>query len=172
MDKDVAEQRAHEEQRCRARILDAQRTRLAGPAEVPRHDRKGLAGRAVVGAGGERKHERRSRTIVEIDSDVLRDRVRREGNPFLREAPENSARIRRVGGLEIEDALGQDDGAPHGLVEEGLLRFEVPEDRRRRDAELAGDVGECGGLDPLQGKDAPGGVEDLVARDARRTAHL
>ena len=75
---------------------------------------------------------------------------------------------------ELADGGGDLDrrAAVHGVVEESVLGADVAEEGGRSDAEPAGDIGEGGGGEALGGEDAPGSVENLIARDARRAAHL
>jgi len=73
MDEHVAEERAHEEQRRRARIGDADRSCFVRAAEVAGHDREGCARRAVLGAGREGEHDRRAGAIMQLHGDVLSD---------------------------------------------------------------------------------------------------
>jgi hypothetical protein len=172
MDEDVAEHGPHEEHGGGARIIDADRARFVGAAKVAGDDRERFARGAVVGSGSEREHERGARAVVKLDGDVLRDRRRRERDPFLGKPAQHDSSVRGIGCLQVEDALRQDHGPAHGLVEEVLLGLEVTQDRRGRDAEDAGDIGEGRRLEPFQGKDVTRRIEDLRPGDARWTAHL
>lgn len=98
-----------------------------------------------------------------------------EGDELGGDAAKDDARIGagRRGG-ELSDGCGDLDrrAAVHGVVEEGVLGADVAEEGGGSHAELAGDVGERGGGEALRGEDAAGDVEDLVAGDAGRPAHL
>lgn len=109
---------------------------------------------------------------MKLDGDAGGNRRRCKRHPLFRDAAQDGARIGRVGGLQIEDALRNSDRPAHGLVEKRLFGLDVAEEGGRRDAELAGDIGERGSLEALQGEEASGRVEDLIAGDTRWTAHL
>ena len=107
--------------------------------------------------------------------DAASDDALGEGNEPLGDAPEYDARI----GLGRRAHQFADRGwdfdrfaAAHRLGEEGILGDGVAEQRGGGHAELAGDVGQRGGGEAFGGEDSAGGVEDLVAADARRTSHL
>lgn len=173
MDEHVREQRAHEQQRSRARIFDVDHAGVLRAAEVVRHDLQAAPRRTVLTAGVERHDQRRVRALVHAEHHVLHDGLAREGEPLLRYTPKNDARIRRgVDALEIEDARGQLDTASHGRVEQGLLRLEVPQHRRGRDAEVAGDIGERGRRESLLREDGARRLKDLLAADGRWASHL
>lgn len=170
MEEDVALQRAHEEQRGGARIADPQPAGGGGAAEVVGDDGEAAARRAV-GFGVERQDHR---GVLGHD-DVAGDHLLGEGDELLGDAAEDHARI--FGGRgrgQGEDAGRRLDDlrAAHGLGEERVLGADVAEKRGGRDLELAGDVGQGGGGEALGGEDAAGGVEDLIAADARGAAHL
>lgn len=141
--------------------------------EVVGDDRQAATRRAVLVIRMEGKSDGGTRLRVNRDSDVLRDGRRGKWDPALRDGSQNDAGIGAgINRLQIDDALRQRDRGPHRGVEQLLLRCEVTQDSRRRDAELAGDVGESRGAEARRGEAAPAGVEDLVAGDGRWAAHL
>jgi hypothetical protein len=107
--------------------------------------------------------------------DAAGDDALGEGDELLGDAPKNQARV-RVGrrAHQLANGGGDLDGlaAAHRLGEERVFGDGVAEQRGGRHAELAGDVGQGGGGEALGGENAAGGVEDLIAADARRAAHL
>jgi len=170
MEEDVALQGAHEEQGRGARIANAQPAGGGGAAEVAGDDGEAAARRAVA-LGIERQDQR---GVLGHD-DVAADHLRGERDELLGDAAEDDARIfGGRGGGQRQDARRRLDDlrAAHGLGEERVLRANVAEERRGGDVQLAGDVGQGGGGEALGGKDAAGGIEDLIAADARGAAHL
>jgi hypothetical protein len=107
--------------------------------------------------------------------DAAGDDALGEGNELLGDAPEDHARI-GLGGRahQIANRSGDFDrlAAAHRLGEERILGDGMAEQSGGGHAELAGDVGQRGGGETFGGENATGGVEDLIAADARRTAHL
>ena len=173
MNEDVRQERPHEEQRRRTRILDSNDTGLTGAPEIARHDLQPAPGRTVLGPRIERHDQRRIRALVHAEHEMLHDRRPRERHPLLGHSAQNHPRVRRsVDALQIEDALRQLHVRVHGRFEERLLGVEVPEDRRGSDAKLAGDVGQSGRGEALHREDAAGGQEDLLAADGGRPSHL
>jgi hypothetical protein len=173
VDEHVRDQRAHEQQRRRTRILDVDDACVVRAAEVVRDDLQAAPRRTVLTARVERHHEGRVRALVHAEHDVLDDRLARERNPLFRYMPKDDARIRRrVDCFEVDNARRQFDTAAHGRVEQRLLRLEVPEHRRRRDAEVGGDVGERGGREALLRERGARCLKDLLAADRRWTSHL
>jgi hypothetical protein len=174
VEEDVSLERAHEEQRRGAGIADAQPSRARGAAEVVGHDGEAAARRAVRLI--ERQYQRSGGGVsVHGHDDAAGDDALGERNELGGDAAEDQAGVdvgRRRG--QLADCRGNLDGraAVHGVVEEGVLRADVAEKRRRGDAELAGDVGQGRRGITLRGEDAAGGVDDLFAADARRAAHL
>jgi hypothetical protein len=171
---DVRLQRSHEEERGGARVADAQHAGLGGAAEVVGDDAEAAPGRGVFVADVERQDDRRLGAAVHVDGEVLGDGAGDEGDEFLGQAAQDEARILgAAGGLEANDAGRQlDVPRAHGGGEEGLLGRDVAEHGGGRDLQLAGDIGEGGGFEALGGKDAAGGLEEELAGDARRPAHL
>jgi hypothetical protein len=170
MEEDVALQRSHEEQRRGARVADAQASGGGGAAEVVGDDGEAAARRAV-GVGIERQDQR---GVLRHD-DMAADHPLRERHELLGDPAQDHPRVfgtRR--GRQNEDAGRRLDDlrAVHGFGEQLILRPDVAEERRGGDAQLAGDVGQGGGGEAFGGEDAPGGVEELIAADARRAAHL
>ena len=173
MNEDVADQGSHEHEGGRFRIGDADDAGAPGAAEVVGDDAQASARRAVVRSWLEWKDDGPPRPFVLRDGDVLRDGLFGERHPLLGQAAEDDAGIGGgVDALQVDDALRKCDGGAHGLVEEALLRCHVAEEGGRRDLELAGDVGQGRGRVALEGEDAAGGLQDLVAGDAGRPAHL
>lgn len=174
MEEDVSLQRPHEEQRRGARIADPQTAGGGGTAEVVGDDGEAAARRAVGLV--ERQDQRRPpRVLVHGDDDAGGDDPLGERDELLGDAAEDGARIGvGGGGGELEDAGRRLEHrtALHGLVEEGVLGVDVAEERRGGDVQLAGDVGQGGGGEAFGGEDAAGGVEDLIAADARGASHL
>lgn len=173
MEKDVGLQRSHEQQRRRARVFDANDAGLGGAAEVVGNDAQAAARRRVLGADVERQDDRRLRAAVHVDGEVLGDRVRDERHEFLGQPPQHDARILgTAGGLEMDDGGGHlDVPRAHGRGEKRLLRLRVAQQRRRREAELRGDVGEGRGLEAFRRENAAGGLENIVAADGGRASH-
>jgi hypothetical protein len=167
----VRVERPHEEERRGARIVDAHAAGRGGAGEVVRDDRDAAAGRAVGRVGVER-HDERPRPPVHVDDDVLGDALLGERHEPLREAAQHGARVvlRGVHTLELGDERW--NAPTHRGEEERLLRAEVPEDGRRRDAELAGDVGERRAVEALRRERLARRREDLIAADPRGSAHL
>jgi len=110
---------------------------------------------------------------VLLDSDVLRDRLLRERHPSLSDAPENDSRIDgRIIRLQLENALGQRDGRPHGVIEQRLLRLEMPQNGGSGDTQLTGDVRQGASVEPFLCEYLTSSAEELIAVDDRRPAHL
>jgi hypothetical protein len=172
---DPSLQGAHEEERRGARVADAQPPGGGGAAEVIGDDGKAAARRAVGLVEG--KDERGApRVLVHGDDDAGADDPLGERHELLGDAAEDDARVGvgRRGG-EVDDAgrrLEHRAALLHSLVEQGVLRLDVAEERGGGDVELAGDVGEGGGGEALRREDAAGGVEELIAAEARRATHL
>ena len=174
MEEHVALQRSHEEQRGRLRIADAQPSRRSGAAEVAGDDGKPAARRAVRLIEGQYQRSA-PRVSVHGYDDAAGDDALGEGNELGGDAAEDDARVglaRRT--HQIADGRRNLDrlAAAHGLGEERVLGVDVAEERGGGDAELAGDVGQRGGGEALGGEDTAGGLDDLIAADARRAAHL
>lgn len=110
---------------------------------------------------------------MHLHGDGRADDLAEERKEFSRELGEHDARIRfRVEPGQGRDELGDGDRAcGHRGAEERLLGIEVPEDGRGRDLERAGDVRERRRGEAARGEGGAGGVEDLVSRDTRRSAH-
>ena len=174
MEEHPALQRPHEQQRGGARVADAQASRGRGAAKVVGDDGEAAARRAVRLI--ERQYQRSAPGVsVHGHDDAAGDDALGKGDELRGQAAEDDAGIGVAGrGGQIGHGRGKLDGraAAHGLGEEGVLRVDVPEQRGGSHAELAGDIREGGGGEALGGEDAAGGVEDLIAADARRPAHL
>jgi hypothetical protein len=175
MKQDIALKRSHEQQSRGARIGYPEDPGVHGAPEVVGDEHEGPS-RRVVGFGIEGKHQRGARRVlVHGDDDACGEDGLDERDHVLREAAQNGARVaRRVDVRQFADACRRLHhlAALHGLIEELLLGADVAEDGGRRDAELAGDVGEgCGG-EPFAGEELAGGGEELVTPDARWASHL
>jgi hypothetical protein len=111
---------------------------------------------------------------MHVDGDVFADRLLQEGNRFPGQAAENDPRIRSgVRSRQFENELRRGDArSPHRLCEERLLGGGVTEQCGGRDLQLPGDIGERGRLESLLGEDSPRGLQELLALDRRRPAHL
>ena len=173
VNEDVRDERTNEKKRGRSRIVDVDDPGSLRAFEIPRKDLFAAARRTVLAARIERQHERRIAALMHRDDHVLRHRFARERNPLLGQLAQDDARIgRRVDVVETEDARRQRDASTHRGIEERLLRFEMAEQRGRSDVKLAGDIGErrCG--EAFLREDDARGLEDLIAADGRRSAHL
>jgi hypothetical protein len=170
---DVRLQRAHEEEGGGARFFHVQHAGLGGAAEVVGDDAEAAARGRVVVADVEGEDDRRLRSPVHVDGEVLGDGAGDEGNELLRQASQHDARILGAAdGLEADDAGRQlDVPRAHGGGEEGLLGGDVAEDRGGGDVELGGDVGEGRCFEALLGEDASCRFEEAFAGDRRRAAH-
>ena len=107
--------------------------------------------------------------------DAASDDALGEGDELRGQTSEDDARVGVAGrGRKLRDRRRQLDGraAAHGLGEKRVLGVDVPQQRGGGDAELPGDVGQRGGGEAFVGEDAAGGIEDLIAADARRATHL
>ena len=107
--------------------------------------------------------------------DAAGDDALGERDELFRDEAEDDARIglgRRA--HQVADGRRNLDGlaAAHRLGEERILGVGVAQQGGGSHAKLAGDVGQRGGGEAFGGEDSAGGVEDLVAADARRTSHL
>lgn len=170
---DVALQRAHEEERGGAGIRHVHRAGGVGAPEVI-GDRGVRALRRTVAVRIEGEDDGRALRVHGHD-DAGGDDVGDERHDLVRDAGENDARIAlRVDRAQLEDDRWRTDehAALHRQAEELLLRADVTEERGGRDAELAADVGQGGGLEAFSRKDAASGLDDLFPGDRRRPAHL
>ena len=107
--------------------------------------------------------------------DAAGDDALGEGDELRGQAAEDDARIgvaRRASQIAHRRRNLDCRAAAHGLGEQRVFRIDVAQQRGRGDAELAGDVGQRGGGEALCGEQPAGGVEDLIAADARRSSHL
>jgi hypothetical protein len=171
MQKHVSLELSQEQQGQRARIGGADRAGLDGAREVFAEDADRTA--------------RRDLLIVRIEWDDQRRRVhlhRDRGADDGAEKREHATGeiAQHVAGIgcgierrQRHDEVGDDDPPrAHGRMEESLLGVEVPQDCGRRDVECLRDVGKRRGREPARTESGAGSVEDLFARDARRSAHL
>lgn len=111
---------------------------------------------------------------MHVDREVLGDRAGDEGNELLGQPAQHDARVRGcVDVRELRHAARQLDVVrAHGRGEERLLGRHVAQHRGGGDVQLAGDVGQRGGLEAFGGENAPRGVEELFPGDARGASHL
>ncbi|HEX2121575.1 MAG TPA: hypothetical protein VHL59_08030 [Thermoanaerobaculia bacterium] len=175
MDEDVRLELSHEEQRHRPRVAAADRSGVHGAAEIVGEDAQ-PASRRRFGAAGVERHDDGglSRAEVHLHGDGGADHVLHEWHDLLGEAAQDDPRIgRRVDGRQLFDAWRDGDlASAGGGGEELLLRFEMPQERGRRDADVLRHVGERGAGEPAGDKGPSSGIEDLIAADSRWTAHL
>lgn len=173
MNEDVSDERAHEHERSRFRVGDLDYAGLSCASEVVGNDSDASARRTVLRARFEWEQDCSSGAFVELDDHVLRDRLLSEGDPPLGQVSQDDARIgRSVDRLQVEDALGQRNRRPHGLIEERLFRLEMPEHCGRRDTQLARDVRQGTGVEPLLREELPSRFEEQFAVDDRWPSHL
>ena len=166
MKEDVRVDRAHEEPRRRARIVDADHAGGGGAAEVVFDDLDAAARRAVWIL--------RQRPRVHEDGDVLREDLPRERDELLGNAAQHVARIGRRGvdRRQLDDERRRLRRKMHGRGEQRVLRRDVAQDGCGRDLQLAGDVGKRGGVEAFCSEDALGDGEQLVPADGGRASHL
>lgn len=157
------------------RIADPHHAGVGGAFEVIGDDAQAAA-RRILGLWIERQHERgAARRGVHGHDDARGEHVPDERHELLGDAPEHDARIGfRIDLRQLEDALRriEEHAALHGQTEESLLGVDMAKDRRRGDAELAGDVGQRRGVEALRREDAAGGIDQAVFGDGRGAAHL
>lgn len=170
MDEDVRLQLADEEQRQRIRIAAAHGAGLHRALEVIGEQPQRAPRWDLFRLRVERHDEGRR---MQVHGDRRTDHGADERDDLVREIREHDARVAlRIRRREIEDEIRQVDPArAHRRAEERLFRIEVPEDRGRRDPELARDVRERRAGEAARAERAASGVENLIARDARRASH-
>lgn len=173
VNEDVRDERTNEKKCCGARVVDFDDAGRFGSAEIARQNFFSAARRTVIAARIERQHQRRIAALMHRDHHVLGDRLARVRYPLLGQLAQDDSRIRRrVDFVEAEDARRQRDASAHRGIEEGLLRFEMAQQRGRRDMQLGGDIRQRRRGEAALGKHDACGVEDLIAADDRRAAHL
>ncbi len=170
---DVGLERSHEDEGGGARIADAHSAGLGGAAEVVGDDGQPAARRRVFLADVERDDERRARFLMRVDREVDADGFLNEGDELLGNVAKDGAGI---GVIRHGDEVGHElrdlhPPAVHGGHEQLLFGAAVPQQRRRRDAELARNVGQRGGLEALLAEDPSSGLEQTFRRDRRRASH-
>lgn len=171
--KDVGLQLAHEEERERAWIAAAHDAGIDAAAEVVADDPQRDPRRAPLVFRAEGKLEGGLGGEMHLHRDRRADDPAKERDDTLGELPEHQARV--LGGIhrrELVEHRRDHRSTRHRAHEELLLRREVPQDRGGGDAEAPADVGERGAVEPAGDEDRAGGIEDLVAGDARWAAHL
>ncbi len=171
MGEDVGLEMTDEEQRERARVAFADDAGVHRAAEVIGGNAQAAARRRLFLLGVEGNDQRRG---MHVHGDGRADDGGHERNELLGEPAQDDLRIgRRVDAGQLLDELGDGERArAHRRREQLPLGRAVAEDRRRRDLQRAGDIGERGRREAAVGERSPGGVEDLIAGDARRAAHL
>lgn len=172
---DVGLELAGEEEGHGPRVAAADGAGVHGPGEILRQHADPAPRRRLLGARIERDDDRSlPRGQVHVHGDGGTERVRGEGDHLLGEAAQDQPRV--GGGVGIRELVEKrwqiEVARAHRGGEQLLLRGEVAEDRRRGDAQGLGDVGEGSGVEAAPGKGVPGGVEDLLLRDAWRAAHV
>jgi hypothetical protein len=174
MKEDVGLQRSHEEKRRRARVSYVDDAGRGGALEVVGDGSQGATGRAGLVARIERQHDRGAGALMHVDRDVFADRLLQKGNRLRSQPPENDAGI--VAGVrsrQFENEVGRGHARrTHRLGEKSLLAVGVAEQSGGRHLQLAGNVGERCGLESLLGEDPSRGLQELMALDRRRAAHL
>jgi hypothetical protein len=166
-------QGTEEEARRGARVFDSDRAGIDGAAEVRLDDAQRAAGRGAVRLAIERQSDF-GRPLVHVNRDDRRDDARQKRHQLRGEVLQDDPRILGARELfQLEDARRQLDAAAlHRLEEELLLRFDVAQQRRRRDLQLSGDVGQRGGLESLLREDAACDREQFRPSDGCRASHL
>lgn len=110
---------------------------------------------------------------MHVDGDVRPHHLHHERHEAFRDVAQHGARIgRRVDALQLLQDGGERRVGEHGLAEELLLGGDVAKNRRRRDLQRRGDVGQRGGLEAFRGEDAAGLEEEPFAGDGGRAPHL
>lgn len=175
MDEDVTLELTGEEQRQRARIAAANCSGAHRAAEILREKAEAAARRRLLVCRVEwNDHCRLPRRHVHLNRDRGTDDGGDEGHELFGETAQDDPRIdRHVGrGKLVEKLRDRDTAGAHRRGEELLLGWEVPEDRRRGNADDAGDVRERGRGEAALGERGTGGLEDLLAVDAGGSAHF
>jgi len=163
-----------EEEACRgAWIVDADRAGINRAFEVRLDDAERAARWCALGLAIEGQPDLGG-ALVHMNGDHGRDHAGEERHQLAREVLKNLTRILRTGSpRQLLNALRQfDASALHRLEEEVLLRLHVPQQRRRRDAQLTGNVGQGGGLETLLREDPTRRREQLGSLNRRRASHL
>lgn len=170
---DVGVKRSEEEAGGRALVGDSDASGITGAGEVTLDHAQRPPWRRTLSLPIEREPQL-ARSLVHVDGDDRRDDTGQKRDEVACELPEHGARILVARQrLERVDAGRQLEMAPlHRLEEELLLRFDVPQQRGRRHVQLAGNVGERGGLEALLCEDAPRDGQQCGALDRCRAAHL
>lgn len=171
MNEHVGLELADEEKGHRARVAAADRAGVHGPTEVVRGDAQAAARRCLLLMRVERNDEGGR---VHVHGDGRTDDGGHERDELLGEAAQDDARVGRgVDAGEVFDERRNGEGPrAHRRGEELLLARAVAEEGRGRDVERSGDLGEGRRGEAALGERGPGGVEDLIAGDAGRAAHL
>ena len=111
---------------------------------------------------------------MHVDGDVLGDDLFGKRNETLGDAAKEDSRIAAgVDVRQLEDEIRRCSDAPaHGDAEEILLRLDVAQHRGRSHPKLGGNVRQRGPFKPLSREDPPGGIQQLLSRNAWWPAHL
>lgn len=165
---------SEKEERVSARIAAADRARIDRAAEVVADHREHAPRRSGLCVRIERDDERRlPRGEMHLYGDRGADDRADERHELFCEIAEH---IARIGGTVDMCELGDerrnlDRARAHRCREQILLRREVTQDRRRRDAQRRRDVGERRRRESARGEDVAGRVENLLVADPRRASH-
>ena len=163
-----------EEQRRSARVTAADHAGLHGPREVIDHDAQPAARRALLRVRVERHHHRGlPRIAMHLHRDRCTDHPLHERHELLGEpAQHDPGVLRRIDCGQLLDVHrhAHTDRA-HGGSEQGLLRREVPEHGRRRDADQGRNIRQRGAVEAFLREDAAGRVEKLFRGNAWWPSH-
>lgn len=111
---------------------------------------------------------------MHVHNDVLPDHALRERNEVLGNPTENEPRIdagvRR--GQLFDERRHANIAAAHRFGKKVLFGVDVPEDGRRRDLQLASNIGQGRRFEPLFCEKAGRGLHQSPALDRRGPAHL
>lgn len=114
-------------------------------AEVVGDEAEAFPRRILLVGRIERDDDRRAQPLVHRNHQMLGDGVAGERYPLFGDAPKNDPRIGgRVDLRQVENARRKGNGRSHRRLKKRLLGGEVPQDGRRRDMQLGGDVGQRG----------------------------
>ena len=173
----VTLQRAHEEQRGCRRISSSKHAGFGRALEVIDHEPQPPPRRTVFGGRVEGQENRRAtRVLVHRQHEAGGDHALHERNEAFCEIAKNDASIavRGVDGRQVEHALRRLNvvGPLHRGAKESFLGGSVTEKGCRGDAQLRCDLGKRRGRESLGREDTSGTVQQLIAADGRRSAHL
>jgi len=174
VDEDVGLQLSEEEKSVGAGIAAAERARRDRAAKVVADDGEHASRRRGLRVRVEWNDECcLPRGEMHLHGDRGANDHADERHELFGEMAEHGARVRRcIDARKLGNEWRDLDRArAHRGGEQLLLRREVTQDRRRRDAQCRRDVGERRRGESPRGEDVAGGLEDLFAADARRASH-